>query len=79
MLDRRAFLSFFSLLLAAPANGFARWDICREAPTQTARERMEHLPFPSSDPVSGMNGPLTSSGRLTTHAHSCLFESPWSR
>ncbi|HTC93552.1 MAG TPA: hypothetical protein VK699_08875 [Terriglobales bacterium] len=35
------------------------WDICREAPTPAARERMEHLPFPTSDPVSGKGGPLT--------------------
>ena len=29
------------------------WDICREAPTPEARERMAHLPFPGADPVSG--------------------------
>jgi uncharacterized protein YjlB len=29
------------------------WDICREAPTPEARERMAHLPFPAADPVSG--------------------------
>ena len=32
------------------------WDICREAPTYTATERMEHLPFPPSDPVRGRRG-----------------------
>jgi uncharacterized protein YjlB len=26
------------------------WDICREAPSQRATERMAHLPFPASDP-----------------------------
>jgi uncharacterized protein YjlB len=35
------------------------WDICREAPTHAASERMDHLPFPSSDPVSGKDGTLT--------------------
>lgn len=29
------------------------WDICRQAPTQEARERMEHLPSPTTDPVTG--------------------------
>ena len=36
-----------------------RWDICRDAPSEPAKERMRQLPFPSSDPVSGKNGPLT--------------------
>ena len=30
-----------------------RWDICRQAPTHEAIERMARLPFPMSDPVSG--------------------------
>lgn len=34
------------------------WDICREAPTPRAVERMAHLDFPGSDPVSGAAGPL---------------------
>ncbi len=34
------------------------WDICREAPSRTAAERMAHLPFPASDPVAGGNGAL---------------------
>jgi uncharacterized protein YjlB len=34
------------------------WDICREAPTRQASERMEHLPFPATDPVSGAGGAL---------------------
>ncbi|MBV8471952.1 MAG: cupin [Hyphomicrobiales bacterium] len=34
------------------------WDICREAPTPSAAERMAHLPFPDSDPVSGAAGSL---------------------
>lgn len=29
------------------------WDICREAPTREAIERMAHLPFPATDPVLG--------------------------
>jgi uncharacterized protein YjlB len=35
------------------------WDICRSAPSEEAIKRMQQLPFPSSDPVSGANGPLT--------------------
>lgn len=34
------------------------WDICREAPTAEAILRMQHLPFPKSDPVEGDSGPL---------------------
>jgi uncharacterized protein YjlB len=34
------------------------WDICREAPTPEASQRMAHLPFPASDPVSGDGGSL---------------------
>ncbi len=34
------------------------WDICREAPTPRAAERMAHLPFPASDPVAGAGGGL---------------------
>ena len=33
-----------------------RWDICRQAPTPAATERMERLPFPAADPVSGDGG-----------------------
>jgi uncharacterized protein YjlB len=33
-----------------------RWDICRAAPTREAEERMAHLPFPATDPVSGETG-----------------------
>ncbi|MBV9936869.1 MAG: cupin, partial [Acidobacteriaceae bacterium] len=36
------------------------WDICRSAPSPEAIQRMQRLPFPSSDPVTGPNGPLTS-------------------
>jgi len=35
------------------------WDICRSAPSPEALRRMDALPFPSSDPVSGSSGPLT--------------------
>lgn len=34
------------------------WDICRSAPDAAAQARMDHLPFPQSDPVSGPSGPL---------------------
>jgi uncharacterized protein YjlB len=34
------------------------WDICRKAPTKEMIERMTHLPFPASDPVTGRRGPL---------------------
>lgn len=34
------------------------WDICRQAPSAADLDRMRHLPFPKSDPVSGSNGPL---------------------
>lgn len=34
------------------------WDICRSAPDEIAKRRMEALPFPKSDPVTGKNGPL---------------------
>ena len=34
------------------------WDICRTAPDATAQSRMNSLPFPKSDPVSGGAGPL---------------------
>jgi uncharacterized protein YjlB len=34
------------------------WDICREAPSSSASERMGRLPFPHSDPVSGPSGAL---------------------
>jgi uncharacterized protein YjlB len=35
------------------------WDICRSAPSQEAIQRMQQLPFPNSDPVTGQDGPLT--------------------
>lgn len=36
------------------------WDLCRSAPSPKALQRMQRLPFPSSDPIAGPNGPLTS-------------------
>jgi uncharacterized protein YjlB len=36
------------------------WDICREAPTLEMTARMDHLPFPLSDPMTGPDGPLVS-------------------
>jgi uncharacterized protein YjlB len=35
------------------------WDICREAPSRDAEQRMRSLPFPDSDPVTGELGRLT--------------------
>jgi uncharacterized protein YjlB len=35
------------------------WDLCRAAPSPQAVQRMERLPFPNVDPVSGASGPLT--------------------
>lgn len=35
-----------------------QWDLCREAPSAQAIERMKRLPFPRKDPVSGSGGPL---------------------
>jgi uncharacterized protein YjlB len=35
-----------------------QWDICRAAPDATAQQRMERLPFPNSDPVTGSAGAL---------------------
>jgi uncharacterized protein YjlB len=34
------------------------WDICRSAPDGKATARMAKLPFPKSDPVSGVTGSL---------------------
>ena len=36
------------------------WDICRDAPSASAINRMAHLSFPKSDPVSGRSGALVS-------------------
>ncbi|QJU58214.1 cupin domain-containing protein [Sphingomonas sp. AP4-R1] len=35
------------------------WDICREAPSDKARQRMAALPVPDADPVEGSSGPVT--------------------
>jgi uncharacterized protein YjlB len=35
------------------------WDICRSAPSEEAIHRMERLPYPDLDPVTGRRGPLT--------------------
>lgn len=34
------------------------WDICRTAPTPEVLERMRHIRFPASDPVTGSTGAL---------------------
>jgi uncharacterized protein YjlB len=44
-----------------------RWDICREAPTPEASQRMAHLPFRPTDPVSG-DGVLSRSFGRRPHA-----------
>ena len=36
------------------------WDICRSAPDAAMIERMRHLPFPASDPLTGKGGRLVS-------------------
>ncbi len=39
-------------------------DHCRTAPTAEMIERIDHLPVPPSDPVSGKNGPLVALWRM---------------
>jgi len=34
------------------------WDVCRQAPSAEALQRIAQLPFPPSDPVAGLQGPL---------------------
>jgi uncharacterized protein YjlB len=46
----------FLVVGAYPPN--QHWDICREAPSRQASDRMVHLPFPQSDPVGGARGPF---------------------
>ncbi len=46
----------FLVVGAYPPN--QNWDICRSAPDAAAQTRMEHLPFPKSDPVRGAVGAL---------------------
>jgi uncharacterized protein YjlB len=41
------------------------WDVCRDAPTSAMTQRMNHLAFPSSDPVDGQSGPLPGLWRRT--------------
>lgn len=47
----------FLVVGAYPAG--QQWDVCREAPSQQDRDRMNKLPFPSADPVLGLDGPLS--------------------
>jgi len=35
-----------------------KWDICRHAPTDADRARMLALPFPTTDPIRGLDGPV---------------------
>jgi uncharacterized protein YjlB len=35
------------------------WDICRNAPTQAMLDQIATLPFPSTDPATGNDPPLT--------------------
>jgi len=53
----------FLVVGAYPPN--QEWDICRTAPSEEAVRRMESLPFPDSDPVSGRDGALTRAWKLS--------------
>jgi uncharacterized protein YjlB len=44
------------------------WDICRSAPSAAAADRMAHLPFPASDPVTGASGAVAQKA-IYTDAH----------
>jgi uncharacterized protein YjlB len=48
--------SDFLVIGAYPPN--QHWDICRSAPSPEVLERMRHVSFPASDPVTGKNGRL---------------------
>ena len=39
------------------------WDICRQAPNSAMLERMRHVVFPASDPVTGQGGALVRAWR----------------
>jgi len=49
--------SFDFLVIGAYPKGES-WDICRSAPDAATLERMKHVKFPASDPVSGSAGAL---------------------
>ncbi|HET6168590.1 MAG TPA: cupin [Terracidiphilus sp.] len=51
----------FQVVGAYPAG--QEWDICRTAPTRPDTERMLHLPFPDSDPLTGKTGALAKEWR----------------
>jgi uncharacterized protein YjlB len=55
--------SDFLVVGAYPPNQI--WDICRSAPSPADQERMLHLAFPKSDPVTGNAGALL---RIWHHA-----------
>jgi uncharacterized protein YjlB len=46
----------FLVIGAYPEN--EHWDICRTAATAEVLERMRHVPFPASDPITGAAGAL---------------------
>ncbi len=46
----------FLVIGAYPAN--EHWDICRTAPSPEVLERMRHVRFPASDPLTGTSGAL---------------------
>ena len=46
----------FLVIGAYPPN--EHWDICRTAATPEVLERMRHVSFPASDPVTGASGAL---------------------
>jgi uncharacterized protein YjlB len=43
-----------------------RWDLCRSAPGADGITRMRSLPVPTTDPVAGVSGPLTTHWRGTS-------------
>jgi uncharacterized protein YjlB len=45
------------------------WDICRSAPTPAMLERIQHLPFPASDPVAGADGPMVQQWSRAMDSH----------
>ena len=47
------------LVVGAYPEGTRTWDICRQAPSEAALERIAQVPLPAGDPVEGAGGPST--------------------